>query len=278
MAFVTRFAPSPTGLLHRGHAYSAMTAFLAARAAGGRFLLRIEDLDLGRRRPEFEVAIFVDLAWIGLSWEEPVRRQSDHMREYSAALDALAARGLVYRCFKTRKELLAEIAGAPHGPAEAIRSGPLPAADERAMLDEGRAFAWRLSLDGCRDALGADWEALSFEADGVRRHAEPERLGDAVIGRKEFPASYHLASVHDDALQGVTHVIRGDDLVEAAHLHVLLQALFGWRTPVYRHHGLVCDAEGRRLAKRDHAETLQSLRETGADPRAMLAALGLPFG
>lgn len=273
MAFVTRFAPSPTGLLHRGHAFSAWTAYSAARASNGRFLLRIEDTDSGRCRPEFETAIFEDLRWLGLDWEEPVRRQSEHMADYAAALDALIARGLVYRCFQTRKSLMAEIAAAPHGPGEAIRSAPLPAAEERALLDSGRAFAWRLSLDACRSALGSDWQDLSFEADGIRRRAEPERLGDVVIGRKEFPASYHLASVHDDALQGVTHVIRGEDLAEAAHLHVLLQALFGWPTPVYRHHALVRDAEGRRLAKRDRAETLRSLRESGADPHEVLTAL-----
>ena len=275
MMFTTRFAPSPTGYLHRGHAYSARVAFDAARAADGRFLLRIEDTDLGRCRPEFEAAILEDLAWLGINWEDPVRRQSEHMADYGAALEALIARGLVYRCFKTRKELMADIAGAPHGPVEATRSQPLAPTEERALLDQGRAFAWRLSLDACRDALGPVWSALSFEADGARRRAEPERLGDVVVARKEFPASSHLASVHDDALQGVTHVIRGEDLIDSAHLHVLLQALFGWPTPVYRHHRLILDADGRRLAKRDQAETLRALRAAGVTAEQVFAGLGL---
>lgn len=276
MTFVTRFAPSPTGYLHRGHAFSAWIAHDAARAAGGRFLLRIEDIDAGRRRPEYDAAILEDLSWLGLTWDEAPRRQSAHMAAYAALLDALVGRGLAYRCFKTRKELMAGIENAPHGPGEAVRSAALPAAEERALLDAGRAFAWRLSLDACRDALGPTWRELSFEADGVRVRAEPERLGDVVIARKEFPTSYHLASVHDDAQQGVTHVIRGEDLRDAAHLHVLLQALFGWPSPVYRHHALILDDSGRRLAKRDAGETLRALRAAGRSPAEIRAALKLP--
>ncbi|MBU6371159.1 MAG: tRNA glutamyl-Q(34) synthetase GluQRS [Alphaproteobacteria bacterium] len=276
MSFVTRFAPSPTGYLHRGHAFSAWTAHDAARAAGGRFLLRIEDIDAGRRRPEFDAAIEEDLAWLGLTWDGPVRRQSAHMADYAAVLDQLIARGLVYRCFKTRKELMAGIENAPHGRGDVVRSAPLPAAEERTLMEDGRPYAWRLSLDACRAALGPAWTDLDFQADGARVRAEPERLGDVVVARKEFPTSYHLASVHDDALQGVTHVIRGEDLREAAHLHVLLQALFGWPTPAYRHHPLILDAEGRRLAKRDAAETLRALRATGRTPADIRASLRLP--
>ncbi|MGE0046275.1 MAG: tRNA glutamyl-Q(34) synthetase GluQRS [Hyphomonadaceae bacterium] len=271
--FVTRFAPSPTGYLHLGHAFSALTAVDAARAAGGRFLVRIEDLDQGRARPEYEAAIHEDLAWLGLQWETPVRRQSDHMRDYEQALAQLIERGLVYRCFKTRAELAAESAAAPHELGVIVRGGPDP--NENSKLEEGRAFAWRLWLDRCRDELGARWSQLSFETDGATTKADPERLGDAILARKEFPASYHLASVHDDALQGVTHVVRGDDLRDAAHLHVLLQALFGWPSPAYRHHRLIHDAAGRRLAKRDAAETLQARRAAGQTPAAIRAELGL---
>lgn len=257
---VTRFAPSPTGHLHLGHAFSALTA----AAAADRFLLRIEDLDTGRCQPEFETAILEDLAWLGLRWEGPVRRQSQHMADYAAALDRLIAAGLVYRDFRTRREIAADSAAAPHGPADVVRGGS--ADDEAERLARGEAFAWRLSLDRARDHLGARWEALSFEADGARVKADPARLGDAVLARKDFPASYHLASVHDDALQGVTLVVRGEDLREAAHLHVLLQALFDWPTPQYRHHGLLTGPDGKRLAKRDRAQTLRGLRERGVTP------------
>ena len=271
--FVTRFAPSPTGALHLGHAFAALTAFDATRAAGGRFLLRIEDLDGARCRPEFETAIYEDLAWLGIAWETPVRRQSEHMGDYARVLDQLIARGLVYRDFRTRRELMAESVNAPHELGVIVRSGPAP--DEAERLAAGQAFAWRLSLDRCRDTLDADWTSLDFEADGVWTKAEPERLGDAILARKEFPASYHLASVCDDALQGVTHVIRGEDLREAAHLHVLLQRLLGLPTPVYQHHRIILGADGKRLAKRDLAVTLRAMREAGAAPSTLRAQLGL---
>jgi glutamyl-Q tRNA(Asp) synthetase len=256
---VTRFAPSPTGYLHLGHAYSA----LLAHEAGERFLLRIEDLDAGRCRPEYEAAIYEDLAWLGLAWETPVRRQSDHLDDYAGALQTLIDRGLVYRDFRTRREIAAESVNAPHGAGDIVHGRP--AADEAARLAAGDAFAWRLSLARAREALGPRWEALAFEADGVVTRAAPGRLGDVVLGRKEFPASYHLASVWDDALQGVTLVVRGEDLAEAAHLHVLLQALLGLPTPRYRHHRLIRGADGKRLAKRDAALTLRALRAAGID-------------
>jgi glutamyl-Q tRNA(Asp) synthetase len=273
MSFGTRFAPSPTGLLHLGHAFSALTAFQAAQAAGGRFLLRIEDTDITRCRPMFEAAIYEDLAWLGVVWETPVWRQSERMDVYAAALDELKARGLVYRCFRTRRSLMEEMA-APHGPAtQVVRAGPLPADEEASLLASGAPFAWRLWLDAALDALGG--KALTFEADGAVTVADPERLGDIVLARKEFPASYHLASVIDDAAQGITHVIRGEDLIEAAHIHVLLQALLGLPTPIYRHHRLILGADGKRLAKRDHAATLASLRADGVAPDAVCARLGL---
>lgn len=276
MSFVTRFAPSPTGYLHLGHALSALTAFDAARAAGGRFLLRIEDIDQGRARPEFEAAIYEDLAWLGLSWEEPVRRQSAHMPDYAAALQSLIDRNLVYRDFRTRKEIADAIASAPHGLSDdMVRGEALPTDEEAARLEAGEAFAWRLSLKKARSALGPAYFALVFEDETGMVRAEPERHGDVVLARKDFATSYHLASVWDDALQGVTQVIRGEDLRDAAHLHVLLQRLLDLPTPSYRHHRLVLGEDGKRLAKRDRAATLRALREAGktpADVRAMIAA------
>jgi glutamyl-Q tRNA(Asp) synthetase len=273
MTFVTRFAPSPTGYLHLGHAFSALTAFDAALAANGRFVLRIEDIDQGRARPEFETAIFEDLAWLGIAWEEPVRRQSEHMADYEAALQSLIERQLVYRCFRTRKEIAEAIASAPHGETEeAFRGEALAPEEEAEKLEAGESFAWRLSLKKSRAALGSAYFALVFEDETGPVRAEPERHGDIVLARKDFGASYHLASVWDDALQGVTHVIRGEDLREAAHLHVLLQKLLDLPQPVYRHHRLILGDDGKRLAKRDQAATLRSLRENGktaADVRAM---------
>ena len=274
MSFVTRFAPSPTGHLHLGHALSALTAFDAARAAGGRFVLRIEDIDQGRARPEFEAAIFEDLAWLGLAWEEPVRRQSEHRAEYAGALQSLIDRQLVYRCFRTRKEIAEAIASAPHGElGEAFRGEALPPEEETEKLAAGEAFAWRLSLKKARAALGPAYFTLVFEDETGLVRAEPERHGDVVLARKDFPTSYHLASVWDDAMAGVTHVIRGEDLRDAAHLHVLLQKLLDLPQPVYRHHRLVLGEDGKRLAKRDQSATLRALRESGkaaADVRALL--------
>jgi glutamyl-Q tRNA(Asp) synthetase len=276
MSFVTRFAPSPTGYLHLGHAFSALTAFEAARASGGRYLLRIEDIDQGRARPEFETAIYEDLGWLGLAWEKPVRRQSEHMNEYEAALQQLIDRQLVYRCFRTRKEIADAIASAPHGETEeAFRGEALPPDEETAKLEAGEAFAWRLSLKKARAALGPAYFALVFEDETGLVRAEPERHGDVVLARKDFGTSYHLASVWDDALQGVNHVIRGEDLREAAHLHVLLQKLLELPQPIYRHHRLVLGDDGKRLAKRDQAATLRALRESGKTPDDVRALVGL---
>jgi glutamyl-Q tRNA(Asp) synthetase len=280
--FVTRFAPSPTGRLHRGHALSALTAWAAARAAGGRFLLRIEDIDPTRCRPAFEAAILEDLTWLGLDRDGPIRRQSDHLAEYAAVVDVLDRRGLMYRCFRTRKEILDAIGDAPHGPVEAARPGPHGPEEEAVLLAEGRPFAWRLSLDRAREALGdRAWSQLAWTEEGAGPDgqrglipARPETAGDVVLARKDAGTAYHLAVTHDDALQGVTQVIRGHDLFEAAHIQVLIQALMGWPTPRYRHHPLLLDASGRRLAKRDKAETLQSLRERGVPAAQVRAELG----
>ena len=277
---VTRFAPSPTGFLHRGHAFSALTAWRAAKACGGRFLLRIEDIDDTRRRPEFEGAIYEDLGWLGLSWEEPVRRQSDHLDDYARTVRELGERGLLYRCFRTRKEVAAEIGQAPHGPMEAFRGGPLPPAEEARRLEAGEPFAWRLSLTAAEAALGGFGE-LDFLEEGHgpggehgRIPVRPELGGDVVLGRKDVGVAYHLAVTHDDALQGVTCVIRGQDLYEATHIHRLLQALMGWPAPTYRHHRLLAGPDGRRYAKRDRAETLRELRASGVTPADIRQELG----
>lgn len=276
MTFVTRFAPSPTGLLHLGHAFSALTAFDAARAADGRFVLRIEDLDQGRARPEFEAAIFEDLAWLGLEWEQKVRRQSEHMAEYESALAKLIERNLVYRCFRTRREIAEAIAAAPHGEeAEVFVGEALPPEEEQTRLEAGEAYAWRLSQKKARAVLGPAYFTLVFQDETGLTRAEPGKLGDVVLARKEFPASYHLASVWDDALAGVTHVIRGEDLRESAHLHVLLQKLLELPPPIYRHHHLVLDEDGKRLAKRNDALSLKALREAGKTPRDIRDMLGV---
>lgn len=280
--FATRFAPSPTGRLHKGHAFSALTAWSAAKATGGRFVLRIEDIDPTRCKPEFETAIFEDLAWLGLDWETPVRRQSEHLADYAAVIDALNARGLLYRCFRTRKEILDAIGDAPHGPAEAVRPGPHAPDDEARLHAEGRPYAWRLSLDRAREALGDEaWNALSFVEEGEGPDGEtgvirarPETAGDVVLARKDAGTAYHLAVTHDDALQGVTHVVRGQDLFEATHIQRLIQTLMGWPAPVYRHHRLLTGPDGRRYAKRDQSVTLAELRAGGLTPEALRAELG----
>ena len=272
-SFVTRFAPSPTGFLHRGHGFSALTAFAAAQAAGGRFLLRIEDIDRTRCRPEYEAAIFEDLAWLGLEWEQPVRRQSDHMADYGAALRELSERGLTYRCFRTRREVAEAIESAPHGALEVFRGEALPPDEERRRLEAGEAYAWRLSLAAAERALGG-FGGLTFTDHGKVVQARPDVGGDVVLGRKDVGVAYHLAVVVDDALQGVTEVIRGEDLFEATHVQRLLQALLGLPTPAYRHHRLLHGADGRRFAKRDGAETLRALRERGMTPADLRAELG----
>jgi len=278
--FVTRFAPSPTGYLHRGHAFSALTAFAAARAANGRFLLRVEDIDQTRCRPDFDAALREDLAWLGVAWEEPVRRQSEHMDDYRVALDRLRDRGLLYRCFRTRREIAQAIESAPHGALEAWRGQPLPPEEETRRLARGDAYAWRLSLDAAARALGG-FGGLAFAEEGQGPagesgviHARPALGGDVVLARKDTGVAYHLAVVVDDALQGVTHVIRGCDLFEATHVQRLLQALLGLPTPTYRHHRLLTDAEGRRFAKRDRAETLREIRARGVSAAALRQELG----
>lgn len=280
--FTTRFAPSPTGRLHKGHAFSALTAWTAAQEAGGGLILRIEDIDPTRCRPEFEAAIVEDLEWLGLDWQPQVRRQSDHLADYTAVVDDLGAKGLTYRCFRTRKQILDAIGNAPHGPEEAACPGPHQPDEEAELLAQGLPFAWRLSLNHARDYLGETrWKGLGFIEEGQGPdqqtgwiHAHPEGAGDVVLARKDAGTAYHLAVTHDDALQGVTHVIRGQDLFEATHIQCLLQDLMGWPRPRYRHHRLVTGPDGRRYAKRDGSVTLKALREGGLTASALRAELG----
>ena len=293
MRFTTRFAPSPTGRLHLGHAYSAILADNAARSAGGVFLLRIEDIDRTRCRSEFETALLEDLAWLGLDWPLPVRRQSDHFDDYAAALDKLHALGVLYRCFLTRREIAEQSLAAPHAPGEGIDgviyagpAAPMSADEEQARVARGEAFAWRLSMKYSQDLLGEDFPRLEFVerdiaangATNVERRitAHPQLHGDVILARKDTPASYHLCVVHDDALQGVTNIIRGEDLRSATHVHVLLQKLLGLPTPVYSHHALLTGADGKRYAKRDQSLTLAALREAGVSPAEIRARIGLP--
>ena len=277
---VTRFAPSPTGYLHLGHALAAATAWRRARAAGGRFVLRLEDIDPGRCRPEYAAAIEQDLAWLGLDWDGQVRAQSANLADYRAVLDDLAGRGLVYPCFCTRADIMREIeasAAAPHAPDGSLvypRICRRLSADERqARIAAGERFALRLDMDRALSSLSNTiW--FEEEAEGTIR-CDPASFGDAVLARKDAPASYHLCVTHDDALQGVTLVTRGEDLKPATHLHRLLQALMGWPAPVYAHHRLLTDASGRRLAKRDKAATLRDLRASGVPPETVWQLLGL---
>lgn len=277
----SRFAPSPTGFLHKGHALSALTAAKVARDAGGRWVLRIEDIDTERCRAAFEAAIYADLAWLGLDWEQPVRRQSQHRDDYAAALERLRDRGLIYRCFKTRADILRDIGRAPHETQAAYVGEPLSAAEEAAKLADGAPYAWRLSLSAARAALGGGWDHLTFTEQGGGPNGEhgpqtarPDAAGDVILARKGLGVAYHLAVVVDDALQGVTHVVRGEDLFEAASIQRLLQALLDLPTPAYHHHPLLLGPDGKRLSKRDKAETLQAIRARGVTAADLREELG----
>jgi len=277
-AVVTRFAPSPTGLLHLGHAHAALFAWVCARGAGGRFLLRIEDIDRARCRSEFTEAILEDLAWLGLDWDGPVRRQSQHFDDYRGALDRLAAAGLIYPCFCTRAAILAEIAGAgaaPHGSEGPLYPGTCRAlsVDERqTRIAAGETYALRLDVAQAVARAGPlEWE----DSEAGRIAADPSSHGDVVLARKDTPASYHLAVTVDDAIQGVTLVTRGRDLFGATHVHRLLQALLDLPTPRYWHHRLLTDASGKRFAKRDRALALRALREAGKTPAEVREMAGV---
>ena len=274
MTVVTRFAPSPTGHLHLGHAYAALRAWQAARQAGGRFLLRIEDIDRQRCRPVFELDLCEDLAWLGLDWEMPVRRQSEHFTDYRAALDRLQEQGVVYPCFCSRKDI-ALAGGAPHagddGPLYPGRCRRRPAAEAAALVAEGRPYATRLDVT---KALAVTGPLFWDDRDAGLQRASPQSLGDVVLARRDIPTSYHLSVTVDDALQGVTLVTRGHDLFAATHIHRLLQALLGLPTPDYHHHPLLTGGDGIRLSKRDGAQTLRALRAAGHTPAAVRALAG----
>ncbi|MCB1425680.1 MAG: tRNA glutamyl-Q(34) synthetase GluQRS [Zhengella sp.] len=288
---VFRFAPSPNGALHLGHAYSACLNHDMARAAGGRFLLRMEDIDTTRCTPRLEAAMLEDLDWLGLEWERPVRRQSEHFADYAAALEALAAEGLVYPAFLSRGEIRAAIAEAEAGtdaPWPRDPDGaPLYPGSERAMpqrlrderIAAGEPFAWRLDMQAALAFAGpvAGWQETGAGPGGETGlvPAEPELWGDVVLARKETPASYHLSVTVDDALQGVTHVVRGRDLFHATSLHRLLQDLLGLPSPVYHHHRLVLGGDGRKLSKSHGDTALSSLRAAGTTPADIRKMVGM---
>jgi glutamyl-Q tRNA(Asp) synthetase len=271
---VTRFAPSPTGRLHLGHAYSALLSHDLARERGGTFLLRIEDIDPGRSRPEHADGIMTDLEWLGIEYDGEILYQSERLDLYAEALGRLRERGLVYPCFCTRSAVAAEIAAsaaAPHGPDGPIYPGTCRrlSEEERQRRRKAEPHAWR--LDVARAAASAG--PLYWEDGDTEVQAEPQAFGDVVLARKDAPVSYHLAVTVDDAAQGITHVVRGRDLYAATDVQRLLQALLDLPVPRYRHHPLLADGEGRRLAKRHGAPSLAALRESGADPQALVADL-----
>jgi glutamyl-Q tRNA(Asp) synthetase len=276
---VTRFAPSPTGYLHLGHAFSAFTAFEATR--GGRFLLRIEDLDLSRSREEFVTAIFEDLRWLGLRWEKPVPRQSTRFPAYREALDRLKELGLLYPCFCTRADI-ARAVEAPHGPDGALYPGTcreLDATRRETLVNVGTPYALR--LDSCTAAARLPQltfleSPLETNTPDIQITVDPLLFGDVVVARKDVPASYHLAVVIDDAEQGVTLVTRGRDLLPAVHIQRVLQELLGLPAPRYAHHRLILDEAGKKLSKRDGAESLCALRTLGITPEEIRERFLLP--
>ena len=285
---VFRFAPSPNGFLHLGHAYSALLNFDRARQSGGRLLLRIEDIDATRCRPEFEAAIYEDLAWLGIAWETPVRRQSEHLADYRAALEQLSAFGLVYPAFESRAEIARLVAareadgpwprdpdGAPLYPGEAKSLS----ADERAhLIASGAPYALRLDMAAaCRRAAGLSWNELGEGVDGERGivPARPEAWGDVILARKETPTSYHLSVVVDDGLQGASEIVRGQDLFYATSVHRLLQVLLGLPEPAYRHHRLIRDEGGRKLSKSSRSTGLRELRAAGFTAARICQLVGL---
>ena len=269
--YTTRFAPSPTGLLHIGNGFSALTGWQRARARGGHFCLRIEDIDSTRCRPAFDAAILADLAWLEIDWDGPVLRQSQRLAVYAEAVAQLRGRGLLYPCFCSRADIAAAVA-APHGPDGPLYTGTCRhlSQDERAEHMAAKAFAWRLDIDAALAQTGRlNW----IDAEAGRVAADPLAGCDIVIARKDLGVSYHLAVVIDDAAQGVTEVVRGIDLFPASHVQRLLQALLGLPETTYYHHRLIMAPDGRRLAKRDRDATLASLRAGGTGPEELRTRL-----
>jgi glutamyl-Q tRNA(Asp) synthetase len=281
---VFRFAPSPNGYLHLGHAYSAILNYQMAQACGGRFLLRIENIDTARCRPEFEQAIYEDLAWLGLTWEEPVRRQSEHFLDYAKALDRLAAQDLLYSCFCTRGDVLRAISAKPDWPRDPDEAPlypgtckPLSNVERREKLAAGQHPAQRLDMEKAIRAAKMPLTWHERDASGEEREmaAQPELWGDAVLSRKDILVSYHIAVVVDDALAGVSDIVRGKDLFMATGLHRLLQELLVLPRPTYHHHDLVLDEAGQKLSKSRNAKSLRALRQEGLAPSDIYNRLGL---
>jgi len=285
---ILRVAPSPNGYLHLGHAYSALLNYDMARELGGRLLLRIEDIDASRCRPEYEAAIYQDLGWLGISWDESVRRQSEQFDDHRAALVKLEAQDLIYPSFESRSEIAALVAARdrqghwprdPDGvPLYPGRARKLPAAERERRRRAGEPFALRLAMDAAVARAGVlTWSETGLGPQGQTGlvTAAPHMWGDVVLARKEVPASYHLAVTVDDALQDVTDVVRGQDLFWATGIHRLLQVLLGLPEPVYHHHKLILDADGRKLSKSTQATSLRALRAAGATPADVRRMVGL---
>lgn len=275
---VTRFAPSPTGYLHLGHAYAAIFAETQARQADGRFILRIEDIDEIRCKAEFEEAIFEDLQWLGLHWENPVRRQSEHLARYAEAIEKLKKLGLVYPCFCTRREIKAEIeraGGAPHGLEGPIYPGTcqhLSDKERNDRVNDGEVHALRLNMARAIEIT----EVLSWQDRKLgKQPVKLDKFGDIILARKDIPTSYHLSVTIDDALQGITLITRGEDLADATGIHRLLQSVLGYDVPAYLHHPILTDSEGKRFAKRDQSVTIRSLRTSGKTPDDIRSMIGL---
>ena len=260
----TRFAPSPTGYLHLGHALAASEAFGFARDNGGECWLRIEDIDHMRCKQDYTRAIHEDLGWLGFDWPAPVRVQSAHISDYQKTLEGLKTRGLIYPCFLTRKEVKPLMEGGVYlGP-----TSPMSKDEFEARIENDETPAWRLSLCAARDILGAEFERLDFEETGVTTRQAP--FGDEVLARKDIGLSYHLCAVHDDAVQGITHIVRGIDIAPHTRFQVLLQKLMGWQAPAYNHHKLLLNADGEKLAKRNADTAIRELRDAGLSPQEVL--------
>ncbi len=278
-----RFAPSPNGLLHAGHAYSALLNYDMARATGGRFRLRIEDIDRERCLPEYETAIYEDLTWLGLRWEQPVRRQSDHMADYGLALHTLISRGMVYPCFCARSAiriaLQTEAAGQSDPDGSPIYPGTCRALKDsiRAQrLADGAPHVWRISIQDAMRVCGPlGWAEMNDTGSASEVVADPLAWGDTVVARRDILTSYHLSVVVDDALEGITHVVRGNDLYHATSVHRLLQDLLGLPAPIYRHHRLILDPQGRKLSKSIGSMSMRHLREEGCMPGKLRRQFGL---
>jgi glutamyl-Q tRNA(Asp) synthetase len=275
---VFRFAPSSNGYLHLGHAYCALLNFDMARAVGGRFLLRIEDIDIERCQSEFEQAIYEDLGWLGLAWETPVRRQFEHFSDYASALAKLSAQGLTYPCFCSRGEIMHAVAGQTGWPRDPDGSPLYPGIckhlsreEKQRRISAGRPAALRIDMEAAiaKAGRGLAWREMGRSAQTREVAAEPSLWGDTTLSRKDIPASYHIAVVVDDALQGVTDVVRGEDLFLATSLHRLLQALLDLPAPAYRHHALLRDASGQKLSKSSRAKSLRAMRQDGVSPTAL---------